>query len=558
MKSVMQFAFDMLPKININRSTFDLSHGHKTTGDAGYLIPIDVQELYPGDTFNCRVGMFIRMQSMVKPVMDNIWVDQFHFFVPSRLLWTHFKNFLGEKATPDDTTEYILPTISGTTGQTWEDSVFMYMGIPRAKFYSGDPIMSLPFRAYNMIWNEYFRDQNLQDPVTVETGDTDDPAHYLLLRRCKRHDYFNGCLPWPQKGDAIDVPLGSSAPVYGNDRIMKFTDGTHLVGIQGQGTSTFPNTTGYGAAVGAHVGDVISSGGSSLSNTLGIGYIQKSTIGTSYSGDTAMSGLYADLSDATAATINQLRQAFQAQKMLEKDARGGTRMKELILMHFGVDNGDARLQRPEFLGTSSDRININPIAQTSASGLTGGTTKQGDLTAYGTGAARGGYMVSATEHGFIISLLNIRADLTYQYGLRRMWSRSTRDDLYWPSYAHLGEQAVLNKEIYADGSADDELPWGYNERYAELRHCPSIITGQFNPTYLNYGSMDVYHLASTYTDTPILSDEYIQDNPPIDRVIAVPGTQQAPMPQFLIDIYFKMTAARPMPLYSIPGLIDHF
>lgn len=561
MKSVMQFAFDMLPKININRSQFDCSHGHKTTLDAGYLVPIDVLEIYPGDTVNCRLSMFARLQTMIKPVMDNIWIDTFHFYVPSRILWTHFRNMLGEKRSTTDVTSYILPTVSWlSAAESYTHSLWDYFGIPLAKTQSGDPIVSLPFRAYNKIWNEYFRDQNLQDPVPehneeATTDGPDDPLDFVLLRRCKRHDYFNGCLPWPQKGNSVDVPLGTTAPVYGNGVALGITTNRTDTSGNNYGLATGLSGSGVlGGKSGAWNSLVGSSqvGADNMGSYQAVGVVQKSQVG----GVPARSGIYADLSSATAATINQLRQAFQAQKMLERDARCGTRMKEIILGHFGVDNGDSRLQRPEYLGGSSDKINVNVVQQTSSTGITGSTTKQADLAAYACAPGRAGYVGSFTEHGYIISLVNIRADLTYQYGLGRMWSRSTRDDLYWPEYAHLGEQAVYNREIYADGSADDDLVWGYNERFAELRHQPSRISGQFRSSYAQ--PLDIWHLAQKMIDTPILSDAYIQDNPPIDRVIAYPGTTENPLPQIFLDCYFKQIWARALPTYGTPGLIDHF
>lgn len=519
MRSVMQHTFSQVPRAEIPRSSFDRSHGYKTTFDAGVLIPIFVDEALPGDTFNLSLTAFARLATPIFPIMDNLFMDTFFFSVPIRLVWDNWQKFNGEQANPGDSTDYIVPTVNsdGATGFEAE-SIYDYMGLPVGA--PGIKATAFPLRAYNLIFNEWFRDQNLIGSVTVPKGDGPDTATtYTLLRRGKRHDYFTSCLPWPQKGPGVSIPLGNTAPV----RYEIGSGATSEVSGQLFSTSSF-------------------AGSGSIAPTL-----PNATSPSVPDG----SLLIADLAEASAATINSLRQAFQIQKIYERDARGGTRYTELIKAHFGVTSPDARLQRPEFLGGGTSMVNISPIPQTSATGAYA-ESPQGNLAAMGTVNVRGhGFTASFTEHCVVIGLVCVRADLTYQQGLNRMWSRQTRFDYYWPALAHIGEQAVASREIFCDGTGNDNDVFGYQERYAEYRYKPSQITGQFRSSYPQ--SLDAWHVSQDFETRPVLDGTFINENPPVDRVIAVPGS-----PHFLFDGYFQMRCARPMPVYGVPGLIDHF
>jgi len=510
MKSTQSHRFSTVPSAEIQRSSFDRSHGLKTTFNVGDLVPIYVDEALPGDSFNLRMNAFTRLATPLHPFMDNLFLDTFFFAVPKRLVWDNFQKFMGEQENPGDSTDYLVPTLTAPAGGFQQGKMADYFGIPTLT--DGITVSALPFRAYNLIWNEWFRDQNLQDSATVAKDDTNLPAaDYNLQKRGKRHDYFTSCLPWPQKGDSVTIPIGTQAPV-GTDGIYN-----DVLSIQDANGNPQP----------------MASGGSSV--LLG--------------GGPSAAPLYADLTEATAATINELRQAFQLQKLFERDARGGTRYTEIILSHFNVHSPDARLQRPEFLGGGTSRINVNPIAQTSS---TDATSPQGNLAAMGTGVINGhGFTKSFTEHTILIGLASVRADLTYQQGIDKQFLRRTRYDFYWPVFSHLGEQAVLNKEIYAQGTYPDDEVFGYQERYADYRYKPSRVTNRFRSS--DPQSLDTWHLAQDFAELPTLSEDFIQENPPIDRVLAV--TDQ---PNFLFDSYFNLRCARPMPVYSVPGLIDHF
>jgi hypothetical protein len=478
------------------------------------LVPIFVDEVVPGDSFNLKAHGFGRLATPIYPVMDNLYVETFFFFVPNRLVWDNWEKFNGAQDNPGDSTSYLVPQLTLGSGVSIAgDSLYDYMGLPTG--VNGIAFNNLHGRAYNLCYNEWFRDENLQDSVVVDKGDgPDNISDYTLLKRGKRHDYFTSCLPWPQKGDAVSLPLGTSAPLKTNDPYDDYL--------------TVENSAG------GSWGLKTDSGGHVFFNQ-------------TY--QTPSGNIFVDLADATAATINQLREAFQIQRLYERDARGGTRYTEILQSHFGVTSPDARLQRPEYLGGGKTPVSMQPIPQTSS---TDTTSPQGNLSAMGTVGVEGhGFSKSFVEHGVIIGMACVFADLTYQQGMNRMWSRRDRWDFYWPALAHLGEQAVLNEEIYTQGTSADQDVFGYQERYAEYRYKPSQITGKMRSNAA--GSLDVWHLSQDFSSVPLLNASFIEENPPIDRVVALPTE-----PDLLFDWYFDMKCTRPMPTYSVPGLIDHF
>lgn len=540
--------FSDAPAMYMKRTKFDRSHVYKTTFNSGKLIPVFLDEVLPGDTARMSVNYFARLATPVKPIMDNIYLDWFFFFVPNRLVWEHWQNFCFEQEDPDDSTDYVIPTApaTGNTNNAYVGSLWDYFGLPINTSGNVPYISALPFRCVYLIYNEWFRDENLQKSVKIQKGDANEVldssraseqpswvfrSGYNLVPglacppRCKRHDYFTSALPWTQKGPGVSIPLTGDAPVRG----------LYLYGTGSTSGEKAWDSAGNQLPLGSPVNTAYP-------------YLLKKTTGAV--GPSNLPQVFADLSDVSSATINSLRTAFQMQKFYERLARGGSRYTEVLRSFFGVVSPDARLQRPEFLGSFTKMVNVNPIAQTSA---TNDTSPQGNLSAYGVTAAKfHGFTKSFVEHGYILGFVCARADLTYQQGINKLWLRSTVYDFYWPTFAHLGEQAIELREIYAQGSEADTTVFGYQERYAEYRYKPSQITGKFRSSVTG-GNLDVWHLSQFFNNAPTLNEEFITENPPVKRIIAVQNE-----PEFLLDIGFSYTTIRPMPMFGTPGLVDHF
>ncbi|AXH71913.1 MAG: major capsid protein [Microviridae sp.] len=520
MKSGHQFS--QVPSVSINRSVFDRSHGHKTTFDAGLLIPFFLDWILPGDTMTLRLHAMVRMLNpLFKPVMDNLYLETFFFFVPDRLVWTNFPKFMGEQVNPGDSIAYTTPQITLAATLYSVHSIQDYFGLNSAQHANGTWTHSaLPIRAYNLIYNQWFRDENLINSVTVDMDDGSDGAINITpYKRGKRHDYFTSCLPFLQKGTAVSMPLGTQAPVRRTDAA---DPGIVSVMDAGGGYDTMQVT-----AVNTDL-----------------------RAGTFFGAGAAGNRLYADLTGATAATINDFRQAVAVQQFLERDARGGTRLTEIIYNHFHVRSDDARLQRAEYLGGGSTPILINPVAQQSQTGLTGGTTQLGNLVGVASAGVGGhGFTRSFTEHGMIIGIVNVRSDLTYSQGVERHWFYSTRYDRFWPVLEELGEQSVLMREIYLVGAAADTTVFGYQERYAEDRYKKSMVTGLMAPTAAT--DLAVYNLSEEFTAPVTLGQTFIEDQTEtvLDRCVTV-NTE----PDFVIDAFFDYKCARPMRVFGVPGL----
>lgn len=551
--------FSDAPAMYMKRTKFDRSHVYKTTFNSGKLIPVFVDEVLPGDTARMSVNYFARLATPIKPIMDNIYLDWFFFFVPNRLVWEHWQNFCFEQEDPGDSTDYVIPTVTatGNSENAYVGSLWDYFGLPVNTSGNLSGISALPFRGVYLIWDEWFRDENLQKSVKIQKGDTNEVLNSARSSeqpswvyasgtnlvpglacppRGKRHDYFTSALPWTQKGPGVSVGLAGTAPVQGTATLTM----PNSVSIYSEGRADFlANVPGTLNKIGEE----------ELYQTSCYIGVRAGKGNTSVPG-VSSNGWFANLDESSIFTINSLRTAFQMQKFYERLARGGSRYTEVLRSFFGVVSPDARLQRPEFLGSFTKMVNVNPIAQTSA---TDNTSPQGNLSAYGVTAAKfHGFTKSFVEHGYIFGFVCARADLTYQQGINKMWLRSTVYDFYWPTFAHLGEQAIELREIYAQGSEADTTVFGYQERYAEYRYKPSQITGKFRSSVTS-GTLDKWHLSQFFKNAPTLNEEFIIEKPPIERIIAVPSE-----PEFLLDVGFRYTTVRPMPMFGTPGLVDHF
>ena len=524
MKRPSQNHFAAVPSCTMQRSTFDQPFTYKTTLDAGYIVPcMQPIEILPGDTLNLGLTSFARLATLITPVMDNIRITYFFFFVPNRLLWDDWEEFICSDVNGPSG---IVPQLKSGSAGFGVGSLADYFGLPVG--VGNLEVNVLPFRAYNLIFNEWFKREDLMTDAVINTGSSDEDwtdGDYVLRRRCKRADYFVQCNLWPQKGPGVELPLGDVAPISADGALtLQNSDGSQVRTFRGSDG----NQVWFDSSLAATNTDLA-----------------------------YKSGLVADLSQATAATINSLRQAFQIQRLFERDALANNgRYVEVLMSHFGVRSPDARLQRPEYLGGGKVNVAVHTVPQNSS---TNSTSPQGNLAGYGVAAGQVGFSKSFVEHGYVIGLMCITSDQTYQQGIDRMWSRKGRFDYYWPVLAHLGEQAVLNKEIYAqgstvldaDGNVVDDLPFGYQERWAELRYGMSKITGKLRSGVS--GSLDVWHLAQQFTQLPVLGETFVQEDPPIGRVIAVPSE-----PQFVYDSVIRARFVRPLPMYSVPGLVDHF
>ena len=527
------FSFGQVTDMPRARSVFNRSHAYKTTMDGGYLVPVLVEDIYPGDSINLRINTFMRMATPLHAVMDNLIMTCHVFFTPWRIVWDDFEAFMGEREDPDDDpTTYVLPKITAPAAGWTVGTMADYFGLPIGKQVT---VQSLPFRCMNKIWNDWYRAEQLQDSVPVKNGSPgpDYTGDFPLKRRGKRHDYITASLPYPQLGPAVTLPLGTTAPLVGNP-----------LNTGSDGPTFQKNGIGYLEVDTAGGNDVVKFPPATSSGDIKWADPKIAT-------DLALAGIggvmpYADLQGASSATVNEWREAVAIQQLYEREARsGGMRYQEIIRSAFQVVAQDYRLQRPEYIGGFTAPINVNPVPQTSESA----TTPQANISAYVTSSHQSNSIVkSFVEHGSLIAIVNVRAALTYQQRIDKWFKKSTKYDFMWPELHHIGEQAVKNYEVFSDGSAEDDEVWGYQERYSEMRTALSKVTGLFRSE--SNSGLDSWHLALDFGDTrPQLNDTFIEDNPPVSRVIAVPSE-----PEFLFDAWFDFKHIRPLPVYGTPGL----
>lgn len=522
----------MIQRSDVPRSRFTGSWSRKTTFDAGYLVPFMVDEVIPADHLKYNVTAYIRLNTPLFPMMDSQRVDTFFFFVPFRLVWDNWAKFMGEQDSPSDSIDFTIPTVTSPVGGFAAHSIYDHMGLPTALEVGGQiTVSALYLRAYKLVYHEWFRDQNLVGSAKPSKGNGPDAyTDYALFKRAKSADYFTSALPWPQKFPAPTVPMGGLARVTG-------------LGVSGDATVAVANVTETGLTPGTTVAASYSRHWNANAG---------SVIVKGNGGQARVPEIFADLSTASGVAINTLRQAFMTQQLQELDARGGTRYSELVLSHFGVRSPDMRLQRPEYIGGGSSPLNLTPIAQTAPSA----GVPVGALGAAGTSVGQHRASIAATEHGCVIGIINVKSELSYQYGLAKMWTRKTRYDFPWPSLAGMGEQAILRQEIYARGNVStDPVVFGYQERYQEFRTRVSEVTGQFRSTAPT-GTLDAWHLAQSFASAPVLGQTFIEDTPPMTRVLA--AAANAANQQYLADILIHRDAVRPLPMYGTPALLGRF